>query len=134
MPYRVLEHEGDIGFEIFGHDEEELFRNSVAALFSVITDTASVEERVSRQITLMNGDDLLVVFLNEILYLWDVHRFIPKSVRIHRNERRLHSDLKGEVFDPERHRVRGEVKAVTYHKFAVCKEEGLLKATIILDI
>lgn len=132
--YRVVDHEGDIGFEIFGRDEEELFRNGAAALFSMITDLECVEERVLRRITVADGEDLLILFLNELLYLWDVHRFIPKSMRIDVEKGMLHGDLKGEIFDPERHRVRGEVKAVTYHKFAVSAKGGVLKATIILDI
>lgn len=132
--YRVVDHEGDIGFEIFGRDQHELFSNGAAALFSLITDVEHVDEGISRQITVADGDDLLILFLNELIYLWDVERFIPKSVRTHIEGAVLQGTLKGDIFDPEKHRVRGEVKAVTYHKFAVCEEGGILKATIILDI
>lgn len=132
--YRILEHEADIGFEVYGKDEADLFANAATVLFSLITDLDRVETRLKREVAVADSEVLLVVFLNELLYVWDVERFIPKRLSVRVKNGRLHADLEGEILDPERHPVRKEIKAVTYHKFAVQEEEGALKARVYLDI
>jgi hypothetical protein len=42
--------------------------------------------------------------------------------------------LRGEVFDPNRHMPRGEIKAVTYHQLAVEKLADEWRARIIFDV
>lgn len=132
--FRLLEHEADIGLEIYGRDQAELFRHAGAALFSLITDPDTIEARFTRRITIDNGEELLVVFLNELLYLWDIEKFIPHTFSVVVDGGRLEADITGETLDPGRHPVYREVKAVTYHKFSIHQEGDLLKATIFLDI
>jgi SHS2 domain-containing protein len=133
-PYRILDHEADIGFEVYGKDEAELFVNAATTLFSLITDLDRVETKLKREVTVSDGEVLLVVFLNELLYVWDVERFIPKKLSVLVKNRTLHADLEGEILDPERHSVRKEIKAVTYHKFAVQEDQGAFRARVYLDI
>jgi len=132
--FRLLDHEADIGLEIYGRDQAELFRHAGAALFSLITDPDTVEARFTRHITINNGEELLVVFLNELLYLWDTEKFFPRIFSVMVEGGRLDADLTGETFDPGKHSVYKEVKAVTYHKFTIQQESDLLKATVFLDI
>jgi SHS2 domain-containing protein len=132
--FRLLDHEADIGLEIYGRDQAELFRHAGAALFSLITNPDRVEERLTRHITLNNGEELLVVFLNELLYLWDTEKFIPRTFSVVVEGGRFEADITGEIFDPGKHSVYKEVKAVTYHKFTIQQEGDLLKATVFLDI
>jgi SHS2 domain-containing protein len=42
--------------------------------------------------------------------------------------------LKGEIFDESRHVIEMEMKAVTYHGFSLVEEEGMYKATIVIDV
>ena len=123
-----------MGLEIYGKNRSELFMHAGAALFSLITDPDSVEARFTRQITMDNEEDSLVVFLNELLYLWDAKKFIPCTFSILEKGGRLDIVMTGDVFDPGKHHVNKEIKAVTYHKFAVQHQGDLLKATIFLDI
>ncbi|OPY76587.1 MAG: hypothetical protein A4E63_00033 [Syntrophorhabdus sp. PtaU1.Bin050] len=133
-PYRILDHEADIGFEVYGKDEADLFVNAAMTLFSLITDLDQVETKLKREVTVSDGEVLLVVFLNELLYVWDVERFIPKKLSVLVKNGILHADLEGEILDPQRHSVKKEIKAVTYHKFAVQEEQGMLKGRVYLDI
>ena len=132
--FRLLEHEADMGLEIYGRDQAELFRNAGAALFSLITDPDTIKARFTRHITINDDEELLVVFLNELLYLWDTEKFIPRIFSVVVEGGRLEADITGEIFDPGKHSVYKEVKAVTYHKFTIQQEGDLLKATIFLDI
>lgn len=133
-PYKILDHEADACFEVYGHTEEELFQNAGGALFSLITDLATVCAETERQIEIAANGESLVVFLNELLYLWDVEKFIPKSIAIVRTDANIKAILRGEMFDEHRHTLIGAVKAVTYHKFSILKEKEILKATFIVDI
>lgn len=132
--FTVIEHEADMGLEIYGRNLAELFMHAGAALFSLITDPETIAARFTRQITMENEEGALVVFLNELLYLWDTERFIPGTFSVLEKAGRFNIVMTGEAFDPGKHPVYKEIKAVTYHKFAIKQENNLLKATIFLDI
>ena len=132
--YSIIDHEADVGFEVYGNTEEELFRNGAVALFSLITDLESVRPITEKHFEVSGNGELLIVFLNELLYLWDVEKFIPKEIMITREHENLKAILKGEYFDEGRHTVSGAVKAVTYHMFSLQEEQGRFKATFIVDI
>jgi SHS2 domain-containing protein len=93
--FKILEHEADIGLESYGKDQAELFKNAAYALFSLITDLEMVQTRISRHITINNGDELLVVFLNELLYLWDTEKFIPCTCSVWLDGEELEADARG---------------------------------------
>ncbi|HNT69389.1 MAG TPA: archease [Syntrophorhabdaceae bacterium] len=132
--YRIIDHEADTGFEAYGRTMEELFQNGVSALFSLITDAKAVRPLVEKRIEAGGNGELFVNFLNDILYLWDTTRFIPNAVSVRIKGQNAEGLLKGEFFDPARHAIRQEVKAVTYHKFRIVEEQGALKATVIVDV
>ena len=133
-PYKILDHEADVGFEVYGHTEEELFQNATCALFSLITDVRRIHPEIERHVEITGNGESLIVFLNELLYLWDVERFIPKAIAIVRDGANIKAILRGEILDENRHIVAGAVKAVTYHQFSIRKEAGMLKATFIVDM
>jgi SHS2 domain-containing protein len=133
-PYKILDHEADVGFEVYGYTEEELFQNATFALFSLITDLGAIRLETERRVEITGNGESLIVFLNELLYLWDVERFISKVIGIVREGVNIKAILRGELFDEHRHTMAGAVKAVTYHKFSVRKEQEMLKATFIVDI
>ena len=133
-PYKVLDHEADIGFEVYGHTEEELFQNATCALFSLITDLGAILPETERHIEIHGNGESLIVFLNDLLYLWDVEKFIPKLIAIVRDGGNIKAILRGEILDEERHTITGAVKAVTYHQFSIRKDEEMLKATFIVDM
>jgi SHS2 domain-containing protein len=132
--FTVIAHEADMGLEIYGRDLAELFMHAGAALFSLITDPETIEAQFTRQITMETEEGALVVFLNELLYLWDTERFLPGTFSVLEEAGRFNIVMTGEAFDPDKHPVYKEIKAVTYHKFAIQQENNLLKAIIFLDI
>jgi SHS2 domain-containing protein len=132
--YKVLDHEADAGFEVYGHTEEELFQNATYALFSLITDLRRIRPEIERRFEITADGESLIVFLNELLYLWDVERFIPKAITMVRDSANIKAVLGGEMFDEHRHAAVGAVKAVTYNKFSIRKEREILKATFFVDM
>lgn len=133
-PYNFLDHEADAGFEVYGQTEEELYQNATYALFSLITNLRGIHPETERRVEVPDNNESLIIFLNDLLYLWDVEKFIPKSIAIARDNINIVATVRGETFDEHRHPVIGAVKAVTYHKFSILKEKEMLKATFIVDM
>ena len=50
------------------------------------------------------------------------------------NSRTLKALLRGECFDPVRHRIEREIKAVTYHQASVTKTGDGWLARVVFDV
>ncbi len=141
MPYRFLEDiaTGDAAFEAEGSTLEELFREAAIATFEVMVDTESVEPRITKEVELKNEavDGLLFDWLSELVYLKDAEAvlFCKFNVNIKKNDAyELKARVSGENIDQQKHSLRSDVKAVTYHMFEVKKTEENWIARVILDI
>ena len=136
-PYEIIDHTADIGLQVFGADPAELFGNAALALTDTITEHRTVGGTQSLQLSVTGHDwpDLMVNWLRELLYLWSGKDLLVASVDIQQiRAQQLVAVALVEPFRPERHRIRNEIKAVTYHQIDV--SEGLTgwKAKIILDV
>jgi SHS2 domain-containing protein len=87
------------------------------------------------QVSSEDRDSLLVEWLNELIYLFDVKHILLNRFDI---ESLTHNQLKatcyGEDFDPMKHKIKIGVKAATYHMLKLDKSGDDCKAQIILDI
>jgi SHS2 domain-containing protein len=132
--YNVIDHEADIGLEVYGKSLEELFINAVKGLFSLIVDAKDVQPEKGKRFDTNGNGETLIVFLNELLYMWDVEGFIPKEFSLKIDNNRLTGTVIGGIFDPAKHTAKQEVKAVTYHGFSITQNKNGFKARIIMDV
>jgi SHS2 domain-containing protein len=133
--YRITDHVADVGLTIYGNSYEDLFAHGAYALFSLLTDLRRVRRIEKRKFSLFSGPDALIHFLNELLFLWDTERFIAKSTRVTKDgQGQLYAIAEGELYDPSRHFVKKEVKAVTYHEFSIKTGEHGYEARLVLDL
>lgn len=135
--HRLLEHTADMGIEASGETLEELFAEAAYGLLEIIAGAPELYSREERSVTVEGGDteELLVHWLNEILYLFEIKRFFPLDFEIEEvRGNRLRARVRGEPFDPQRHPVEREVKAVTYHQLRVEKTDGLWHARVYVDL
>jgi SHS2 domain-containing protein len=130
----VVEHGADLGLIAYGSTEEELYRHAAAGLFSLIVKAGRVVPSIERTIIVEGGEERLIVFLNELLFLWDTERFVPGELSVEIHGSRVWAWLQGEPFHEGRHRVRKEIKAVTYHGYEIRQWRGRLRARLVLDI
>ncbi len=139
----------EVGYEFFGttadkgilargRDLPELFANAARGLVAMmVEDPTAIRpvERRSVEVTAGSPEGLLVAWLSELLYLYEVEAFLPASCRIARlTETALSAELAGEAFDPARHRAAGHVKAVTYHGLEITRDAAGWRAPIIVDV
>ena len=135
--YEFIDHTADLGVEVYGKDLKELFENAGEALFDIICDISNVIESVKRVITLESEDLelLMVVWLGELLYLFDTERLLFKGFHIQRiNSNGLEAVLYGEEIQSGRHTINAEIKAVTYHQVQVIQEETRWKSRVVFDM
>jgi SHS2 domain-containing protein len=135
--FEILDHTADIGIIAYGADIRELFSNAALALFSLITELESIQEKLhfDLEVGSEDRDSLLVEWLNELIYFFDAKHILFNRFDI---ESLTHNALKatcyGEDFDPDKHKIKIGVKAATYHMLRLDMNNDGYKAQIILDI
>lgn len=135
--YHLIDHTADIGIQVFGSDSQELFINAALALFDVITEMDVLKGRDSCNITASGEDwpDLMINWLREVLYLWNGKERLVKSVQIlSLSENKISAKIYFDAYKPDRHIIKTEIKAVTYHQIQVKSSPSGWKAQIIFDI
>ena len=135
--YRFIEHTADLRLEIFGVDENDLFVQAAKALTDLITDPKTLQER-HRQTLAVSGDDwsdLMVNWLRELLSLWSGQERLVSRVLLQSLEpTRLKATVSTDAFAADRHPIRNEIKAVTYHQIEVRPWQTGWRARVVFDI
>jgi SHS2 domain-containing protein len=140
MGYTFIDHTADVAADLTGSTPAQLFVFAAHALTDTLTDLARVRPVVTQSVTLESGsvEDLLVDWLNELLYRFEVQNLLisDATVSVRESGGRWHLDasIAGELFDPARHPARVLVKSATYHGLNVTQESGTWRARIVLDI
>ena len=134
--FEILDHTADVGIIAYGVDMSQAFANAARALFSLITELDDVQEVLHRdiEVTATDEESLLVEWLNELIYLFDVENIIFKRFDITRlNDTQLRATNYGEKVDRAKHKLKTGVKAATYHLLKVDKDDGC-KVQVLFDI
>ena len=132
-----MDHTADIGIQVFGADPKELFENAAWGMFDLIADTDTVKGNNHQAMDIEGDDwpDLMVNWLRELLYLWTGREMLIKSADIQSiSEYKLSAKVAVDPYDPERHVIKEEIKAVTYHQIDVHKGSTSWKSKIIFDV
>ncbi len=139
--FKIIEHTSDIGITVYGKTLEELFENSAYGMFSQITDLKKVEPQENTEIEVREYDkeNLLVNWLNELLYLSVTGKIIFSKFKIKRFQEtcdslKLNAEVKGERINSKKHSLHLEIKAATYHNLKIEKTKKGYQTTIIFDV
>jgi protein archease len=135
--YREIEHTADLGAEITAADLPALFASAGEALYALIADPATIENREAIKVsaTGANPEDLLHTWLCELLALFNVRGFVGKRCEIDRiSDGKVQGRVSGEKLDLKRHAFHTEIKGVTYHDFKVWQDAGTWHARVIFDV
>lgn len=135
--FEIINHTADIGIIVYGINVKQLFSNAALALSSLITEPKSIKEKIKRhvEITSEDRDNLLVEWLNELIYLFDVEHILFKKFDIENlNSKHLKAICYGENFDPLRHNIKREVKAATYHMLKINRDSNGYEVQVIFDV
>jgi SHS2 domain-containing protein len=136
--YRLLDHTGDIAILIGAPTLPGIYDAATRALFDVILDVRTVEprERIAIRVEgAVDAEDLLVRYLSELLYLHDTAGWLFRGAEVVEvGAAALVAHALGEAFDPARHEIQREVKAVTYHQLLLSEDREGWSARVVLDL
>ena len=138
--FEILEHTADIGIAAYGKNKREVFINAAKGMFEIIAgENKNPKENFYDKIKLEadNLEGLLFAWLNELLYIGETRLVILNKFRIKElSDFQIKAEIGGTKINPPSVKVEKEIKAVTYHRLEIKKDEesGLWSAQVIFDI
>lgn len=135
--HELFEHTADLGLRATAPDLNTLFAEMAKCLLTaIVEDPASVTQRHECTI-ILNGADreyLMFDWLRHLLYLFDEGKGLYSEFEIIVEADGLSAIAFGEEYDPARHALAHEVKAITYHELKVEPTGDGWLAEAIVDI
>jgi SHS2 domain-containing protein len=140
--YEFLEHTADVQIRAWGDNLIEAYEQAALALQATISPNTEKIESVSKKeltITAEDREALLFDFLSEFLYIFDVEKLVFGNINIEKIEKTnddltLKAVLYGEKFNPDKHEVGTEVKAITYSYMKIEEQEDKIEIEVVFDI
>jgi SHS2 domain-containing protein len=135
--FTVFEHTADLGVRVEARSLAELFAEAAAGLFTVIAgDLGQVEATVEERLTVPGSDPawLLYDFLGELHAAFEIRRMLFREFAVTISDDGLEATVRGERYDPARHELAHEVKAITQHELAVDRGPAGCTASYVVDI
>ena len=132
--YVLIDHTADMMVKAFGKNLEECFGNAAYALFDQTVDLSNIgtSETTEIRVSGIDEEDRLFSFLSEMLFIEDADNLILKEFDVRFEGDDVVCTARGETLDRTRHRVRSEVKAVTYHMMNIDGDEP--SVTVLFDV
>jgi len=135
--FRAIDHTADIGLLIKGKNKEQLFAEAARGMFSVVAGgriNGKLKVRsLKLEVTGPTLEELLVSFLNELLYLAEKEKAIFNRFEVEIKKIKNRFYLQGRIKENSQVPKR-EVKAATYHNLKVEKKDNFWQTTIIFDV
>ena len=135
--YTIFEHTADVGIEVTAESREQLFTNSSLAMADVMFETTPSGTSETRLVMVVGDkvDELLIAWLNELLYIYSVERLVFSEFSdVKLTETSFMARAHGERADSDKHRIETEIKAATYHGFSIEHDGDKYRARIIFDV
>lgn len=135
--FEYFEHTADVGIAAFGSDLKDVFAAAALGLFSLMADLGDLRDQECIEVAVEAEDveSLLVAWLNELLFIFDVEHLLLRSFEISViDDTNLQAHCWGERFDPQRHRLKLGVKAATYHQVRVERIGDGYRAQVVVDV
>jgi SHS2 domain-containing protein len=132
-----FEHTADLGLRVRSPDLNSLFREAAEALTAaIVEDIDTIRPRQDESFRIDGADRAYLLFdwLKALLVKFEVDHLLFRHFDVRVTDDGLTAAARGEPFDPERHPLSHEVKAITYHGLIVESSEGGWLAEVIVDI
>lgn len=138
--FKYLEHTADAKFVARGRTREDVFMNSTYAMFNLLTDIKKIRPKTSVKIFLKSKtiENLLIDFLNELLFLLEVKNFVAAmkghsiKITLRPGEAEIKGRIKGD--DIKKYEHHGHIKSATYNELSFKKIPYAYRAQIVVDI
>lgn len=145
--YRWVDHTAELELHVEAPSEAKVFGEALAALGELLAEHSEAEPApaqgaagrgagegapVQHEVTASAPDraTLLAEWLNELVFLAETEGFVPERVeRLRLSEDELEATVSGRRASPP-----PLVKAVTYHRLEMRRNDGAWRATVVFDV
>ncbi|MFH1573163.1 MAG: archease [Acidobacteriota bacterium] len=135
--FEYFDHAADVGIRVAASSVPELFVTAGRALMEWMGPAPLEGELSEHDLSLQADDleDLLVRWLQELLYLFTQrHAYFIEAREITVDRAGLQARLRCRHWDETDYENFQEVKAITYHKLRITREESGWSAHVIVDV
>ena len=140
--FEFRDHTADVQVRSWGSSLEEAFSQTAYSLMTTITPNLKIITTEIEKKMIIEANDketLLVDFLSEFLYIFDVYELVFSKIHISKIEKfddkyKLNATLRGEKFDSTKHEIGIEVKAITYSFINIEEKHDSTLIDIVFDI
>jgi SHS2 domain-containing protein len=132
--YEVLDHTADLMIKGYGSDLEECYANLAYGMFDQTVDLRDVTPSETREVdvTGFDDEDALYSFLSELLFIEAYENIVLKEFDVNIDGLHITCTARGELLDRSKMRIRGEIKAVTFHMMDIDRDTP--SVTVLFDV
>lgn len=137
MGFRVIDHKADVKIKISGKTIEELFSEALNGFLHIVVKRKRKAENFERKKISLEGidlEDLLVRFLNELIYLFSLKKVPLKIENMKIEENRFEGEILLAPLTYELFEVKAELKAATYHNLKIEKKGKNFVTEVVFDV
>jgi SHS2 domain-containing protein len=131
VPFRWIDHTGELELELEAPSEEGLFEAAFEAMRELLSGPETAD-RVEVDVDLEGSDRALLIadWLGELAFLGETRGLVPdRLASFELDERGARAKVEGAAGEPP-HLVKG----VTYHRLALGRDDGGWRARVVLDV
>jgi SHS2 domain-containing protein len=135
--WKQIPHTADWAIRIWGETPQDVFEQGGKALFELMLDMSRAQTEFGTQLRIESSDpaNLLRDFMAELLYLFSADNFVFNYFEFGElTETTCEVLAGGEKFDPEKHPLETEIKAVTFHQLTFEQTDSGYEARVIFDL
>ena len=137
--HEIFEHTADLGLRATAPTLELLMADAARGLFEIIAgDLAQIRPRPdhNERFEIAGADPTWLLFdwISELHAAFELRRMLFCGFDVSIDAAGLHATARGEPYDPARHTLAHEIKAITQHELCVVEAADGWKATLIVDI
>ncbi len=138
--FRFINHTADIAVEVYAESVEKLFYAASEAWKSSVLENTVSDSPFELHIELeaKTIEELLVDFLSELNFILFARRLVFSKIKhlvIENNsDLSLKSVIYFEDFNPSKHTLKAEIKAVTFHQVNMKFDGKLYRTKLVFDI
>jgi SHS2 domain-containing protein len=133
-----IEHTADIGIRVRASSPEEAFEAAALGMFDIVAPSRRIADASERSEVRLTGDgwaDLLVKWLEELLFIYEIDGLVPIRAEVDRiGPHGLEAHVSWHCFNPAPDQRGVEIKAVTYHMLKAGPTADGFEAQVIFDI
>ena len=132
--YEVLDHTADLMIKGYGSNLEECYANLAYGMFDQTVDLRDVTPSETREVdvTGFDDEDALYSFLSELLFIEAYENIVLKEFDVNIDGLHITCTARGELLDRSKMRIRGEIKAVTFHMMDIDRDTP--SVTVLFDV